>query len=218
MIGWIVGGFFLLVLEASLRLFSIEISVLLAMIASVMLTGAFHEDGFADVCDGFGGGWTKERILSIMKDSRVGAYGVIGLILLFLLKYNLLILITPSSSLWVLVATILSAQSLSRLTAVSIVFTDLYVRDTDESKARPVAQAYGWKEITGAFVFGLIPLVGVPLEAAAMMIVGCLITRICMSVYFRKWIGGYTGDCLGGTQQTAEVVIYLMYIAAWKFF
>lgn len=57
------------------------------MISGILLTGAFHEDGFADVCDGFGGGWEKQRILEIMKDSRIGAYGVIGLTLLLLLKF-----------------------------------------------------------------------------------------------------------------------------------
>ena len=61
------------------------------MIASVLVTGAFHEDGFADVCDGFGGGWTKTKILTIMKVSVIGAYGAIGLVLLFLLKYMSLV-------------------------------------------------------------------------------------------------------------------------------
>ena len=58
------------------------------MAASILLTGAFHEDGFADVCDAFGGGWTKDKILTIMKDSRIGAYGAIGIILLLLTKYT----------------------------------------------------------------------------------------------------------------------------------
>src|ERR1700712_3963673 len=67
-----------------------EIALLLAMIASILATGAFHEDGFADVCDGFGGGWTKEKILLIMKDSRLGTYGVVGIGLMLLLKWTVL--------------------------------------------------------------------------------------------------------------------------------
>ena len=68
--------------------FSKEVSLILSFVSGILITGAFHEDGFADVCDGFGGGWSKERILDIMKDSRVGAYGVIGLISIFLFKFS----------------------------------------------------------------------------------------------------------------------------------
>ncbi len=91
LIGWIVGGISFLVYYLSAVLFTNEIAVILALIAGILTTGAFHEDGFADVCDGFGGGWTKEKILMIMKDSAIGAYGAIGVVLLFLLKFQSLI-------------------------------------------------------------------------------------------------------------------------------
>ena len=74
LIGWIVGIIAVLVFVGANYLFNPSIAIIISMAASVLLTGAFHEDGFADVCDGFGGGWTKEKILMIMKDSRVGAY------------------------------------------------------------------------------------------------------------------------------------------------
>jgi len=91
LIGWIVGGLAALTFYGSSFIFSKEVSILFSFAISVLITGAFHEDGFADVCDGFGGGWTKEKILDIMKDSRVGAYGAIGIVLLFLLKFALLL-------------------------------------------------------------------------------------------------------------------------------
>src|SRR4051812_43461768 len=90
LIGWIVGSISFLAFYVSSLFLSIESAIILAIIASILTTGAFHEDGFADVCDGFGGGWTKEKILLIMKDSAIGAYGAIGLVLLFLLKFKLL--------------------------------------------------------------------------------------------------------------------------------
>src|SRR5436190_7873550 len=88
LVGWIVGGITFVVYYLSAFIFTIEIAVILSIIAGILITGAFHEDGFADVCDGFGGGWTKEKILLIMKDSSIGAYGAIGLVLLFLLKFQ----------------------------------------------------------------------------------------------------------------------------------
>lgn len=78
-VGWIVGfvaAVFFFVLHT---IFGLSLAILFSMISSILLTGAFHEDGLADLCDGFGGGWTKEKILEIMKDSRVGTYGVVGL-------------------------------------------------------------------------------------------------------------------------------------------
>src|SRR5260370_1036584 len=72
------------------RYISTDAGILASMVVSLLVTGAFHEDGFADVCDGFGGGWTKEKILLIMKDSRIGAFGAIGLIFIFGAKFVLL--------------------------------------------------------------------------------------------------------------------------------
>src|SRR5258708_5864215 len=86
LIGWIVGAFCFGTYYGLQYIYPIEIAIIISMAAGILITGAFHEDGFADVCDGFGGGWTKQKILDIMKDSHIGAYGVIGLILLFLLK------------------------------------------------------------------------------------------------------------------------------------
>ncbi len=83
----LVGLINTVVLYFSAQLFNLEIGIVLMMIISVLLTGAFHEDGFTDMCDSFGGGYGKEKILTIMKDSRVGAYGTIGIILLFALKF-----------------------------------------------------------------------------------------------------------------------------------
>ena len=79
LIGWIIGGIGAATLCGCSLVFSPELAVLLSMIATIYATGAFHEDGFADMCDGFGGGWTKTQILTIMKDSRLGTYGVTGL-------------------------------------------------------------------------------------------------------------------------------------------
>jgi adenosylcobinamide-GDP ribazoletransferase len=105
-IGWIVGVICFLFLYGASLLLPVPVAVVISMLAGVFITGAFHEDGFADVCDGFGGGWTKEKILLIMKDSRVGAYGVIGLVVLLLLKASALNILAAAD--WKLLACLVS--------------------------------------------------------------------------------------------------------------
>ncbi|KAF2326155.1 adenosylcobinamide-GDP ribazoletransferase [Flavobacterium nitrogenifigens] len=220
-IGWIVGSISFLAFYLFSFFLSTEIAVILAIIASILTTGAFHEDGFADVCDGFGGGWTKEKILMIMKDSAIGAYGAIGLVLLFLLKFKLLsesILLFTNNILLVFLLFV-SVHSLSRLAAISIIFTHEYSRDDASSKSKPIAKQYSWKEVFGSFFFGLIPLLVFSYFNLKFLlaIIPVFITRYFLARYFQKWIDGYTGDCLGATQQVCEVVFYLSILFLWKF-
>jgi adenosylcobinamide-GDP ribazoletransferase len=224
LIGWIVGGISFLVYYLSAVLFTNEIAVILSIIAGILTTGAFHEDGFADVCDGFGGGWTKEKILLIMKDSAIGAYGAIGVVLLFLLKFYVILdtLYTSENNLQSAVCNLLiflSAHSISRLSAISIVFTHEYSREDASSKSKPIAQNFTWKEVVGASFFGLLPLVVLSFFQwqLLLVLVPVFIARFFLARYFQKWIDGYTGDCLGATQQVCEVVFYLSIIGIWKF-
>ena len=90
LIGWIVGMLSFLAFLTGATLFNHSLGILFSLIAGVLVTGALHEDGLSDVSDGFGGGWTKEKILDIMKDSRIGVFGTISLVFLFLLKFIVL--------------------------------------------------------------------------------------------------------------------------------
>ena len=224
LIGWIVGGVFFLFFLFFNYLLNIELAVLLSIVASVLVTGGFHEDGFADVCDGFGGGWTKAKILTIMKDSAIGAYGAIGLILLFSIKIYALLALLPKlllveNSNWFCFLTFVTAHSLSRLSAISIVFTHQYSREDASSKSKPIAQNFTWKEVIGALFFGLLPLVFLCRFEwlFAWVLVPVFGTRFFLARYFQKWIDGYTGDCLGATQQVCEIILYLSLITLWKF-
>ncbi|MFY7839097.1 MAG: adenosylcobinamide-GDP ribazoletransferase [Lacibacter sp.] len=211
-IGWIVGGVCAFVYMATEFFLGSSIAVLLSMIAGILTTGAFHEDGFADVCDAFGGGWTKEKILTIMKDSRVGAYGVIGMIMILLLKYTLLSSI-PFILMWMV---LLAAHSFSRLCAVLIVATSKYVRENDDAKAKPLAKSITVYEIIPAVMFGLVPLLFFQRIDILYALILPLLATFFLRRYFHKWIGGYTGDCLGATQQVTEVLFYLGLVAYWK--
>lgn len=222
LIGWIVGTISFIVFWLSSYLFDLNISVLFSLIAGVLVTGAFHEDGLADVFDGFGGGWTKSKILEIMKDSRVGAYGAISLVFLFALKYfslnNLLLKIESANYLFIALIFV-TYHSLSRLTAINIVFTSNYSREDETSKAKPIAKAHSNKEIVGAYFFGLTPLI---LLCAiqwkfCFVLIPLMILYFYSKYYFNKWIDGYTGDCLGAVEQIAECVCLLTFLALWKF-
>lgn len=221
-IGWIVGTISFLSFYPFSLFLSLETAVIFAIITSVLTTGAFHEDGFADVCDGFGGGWTKEKILIIMKDSAIGAYGAIGLVLLFLVKFKLLsesISLFTTDNYILIYLLFISAHSVSRLAAISIIFTHEYSRDDASSKSKPIAKNHSWKEVLGSFFFGIIPLgiFSFFYLKALLALIPVFITRYFLARYFQKWIDGYTGDCLGATQQICEVIYYLSILFIWKF-
>jgi len=138
LIGWIVGGIMALIVYGLSFVFPDSVCIILSLAVGILITGAFHEDGFVDVCDGFGGGWTKEKILSIMKDSRIGAYGVIGWVVLFALNLFTLLELLHIDLLFC-IKTILLAHVISRFSVVTMVFTHSYARTDADSKAKPIA-------------------------------------------------------------------------------
>jgi adenosylcobinamide-GDP ribazoletransferase len=214
LIGWIVGGFSALVFWVSALLFPVSIALIFSMITSILMTGAFHEDGFADVCDGFGGGWTKMKILEIMKDSRVGSYGVIGMILMLGTKFAALYQINVH----LIPVALIAGHSLSRFASTTMIFTHSYVKENEDSKAKPLAKKMAFSELVVAAVFGLLPLLLFRNYLFALAVIPVFVARWYLARYFVKWIGGYTGDCLGTLQQVTEVVFYLFIgLVSWKF-
>lgn len=216
LIGWIVAMGCSLIFWTSSFVFPISISVLLAMITGVFMTGAFHEDGFADTCDGFGGGWTQLKILDIMKDSRSGAYGVIGSILLLMLKFFALVSLAEFS-IWHCVLVIFLSHSLSRFSAITITILSDYVREDELSKAKPIAKKLNFTNYIIAFVWVIPAFLLLQNPMYLLVFIPCSIMVFYLNWYFKKWIGGYTGDCLGATQQILEVVILLSCVVLWKF-
>lgn len=218
LIGWIVGMVAAGIWWGANYLTNPSIAILCSMILSILLTGAFHEDGFADVCDGFGGGWTRDKILEIMKDSRVGTYASVGLILILALKFSLLQSISDHGNR--IMGVLVSGHALSRLMPVFVIYMLPYARDTD-SKAKPVAEKPPFSVLMMAIGLGVAPLFGMvlwlgqPWLLAVIIFTGLL--TIGLARYFKKWIGGYTGDCLGAIQQVCEVGFYLFVVVLWKF-
>ena len=215
-VGWIVGAISALFYLVFDRCISVDAGILASMIAGILATGAFHEDGFADVCDGFGGGWTREKILEIMKDSRIGVYGAIGLIAVLGSKFVLLKALPG----FALVPGMIAAHSLSRLMPVLVMQVGTYARagDPDRSKSGAMTgRRLTAGGLTMACVFAFAPFCFLP-SHFLLVIVPVLCGVFALDRYFRRWIGGYTGDCLGAVQQVSEIIIYLGFVLIWRYF
>ena len=211
-VGWVVGIIAALVYALAALVWPQWIAVILSTIVSIYMTGAFHEDGFADVCDGFGGGMTPERVLDIMRDSRVGAYGAIGISLMLLFKCASLATMPAN---YVIVA-LLFGHPLSRLMSASVIWCLLYAKL--EGKAKPLAQHMSTKEFLIActcvvlpiaiIVYWMLPFV-LPWQQIIFSLLLMLLSTWWMARLFVRRIGGYTGDCLGAVQQLSECLFYL---------
>ena len=211
-IGVIVGSFGAGIILISLQVFNIYVSVLLGMIATIFITGAFHEDGFADFCDGYGGGYTKDRILSIMKDSRLGTYGTIGLILILALKFFLITGYNRSQIPYILIC----AHTMSRFVPVILISTTQYVRDDQTSKSKPLGTKTSIITILVGLVFGLGSFWFMEPIHAVFIIGILLVVFLFFRAYIIRKTGGYTGDVLGALQQISEIVIYFSYLIVLK--
>ena len=210
LIGAVVGGVGALVFWGTDMVLPVKVAVLLSMVTQIMVTGAFHEDAIADFCDGFGGGYTKERILSIMKDSRIGTYGAVGLVMILLTRFFLL---SEFNVVFIPVALVV-AHVVSRLVPVLLIFSSKYVSDFDKSKSKPIGQKSSKVTLIVALLLGLLPLVLV----SPVKIFFITLFLIPLFFYFRyyvhKHIGGYTGDVLGALQQLSEISVYIALLIA----
>lgn len=217
-VGILVGAFTALLYWLANLCWPPLVAVLLSTAGGVWLTGAFHEDGFADVCDGFGGSVSAARVFEIMKDSRLGTYGSVGLGLLMALKVASLASMPPPLAL----AALLLAHPLSRLFPTLMLWRMRYARE--EGKAKPMAEQMSGRECLIALVGALLPAVGLlaagVLRWQSLLLAVLLATLACgwLVRMFLRRINGFTGDCLGATQQLTEVALYLGLLAKCNWF
>jgi adenosylcobinamide-GDP ribazoletransferase len=178
-----------------------------AVAAAAITTGGFHEDAFADVCDAFGG-MTQQRRREIMRDSLVGSFGAAGVALLLVAK----VLALSNVGSWKATAVVLVvAHVLARWTSVVMIRLTAYVEDP-ESLAKPYAGT-----VTNARLFAatLIPSAPVAvwlfgLSVGTGLLVGLVILCVLSSMFFKRWLGGITGDCLGAVNQLGELAVYVV--------
>ena len=197
-------------------LFTPLVAAVLSTAFGIKLTGAFHEDGLADSCDGLGGGLTRERTLTIMKDSRLGTYGVLGLVSALLLKISLL----ASMPISMAVIALILGHTASRLLCISLLSLLPYGGEIEHAKAKPMAQqltpiqglySSGWLILAIILVALIFPntmqQIGLAQWLLAMIL--ALIATDYMRRLLRRRLDGYTGDGLGATQQLSEIAIYI---------
>jgi adenosylcobinamide-GDP ribazoletransferase len=216
-VGACVGALAAAVLWAAAQAWPAAVAVGLSMLASVWLTGAFHEDGLADTADALGGAVSRERALEIMKDSRIGSYGAVALILVLGLKAAVLLALAQRELALVLLALPL-AHGVSRVVPVCLLRLLPYAGDLDHAKAKPMAQqvsraslwvALGWCALLG--------IAAAALGANSQALVTVMLATAAVVVLTARWLmrrlGGYTGDTLGAAQQGSELVILLALLA-----
>jgi len=218
LIGVIIGSIAAATFLVANHFFAAALSIALSMALSLLATGAFHEDGLADSCDGLGGGWTKEQVLTIMKDSRLGTYGAAALILVLGVKFlSLLEIVSKSTPLLFLLAYI-AAHTLSRTLSSSMIDLFDYVQDIDSSKIKPITEKnLSTKDKLVSVSITALPIIALAGLAPAATVFACLaccVVALSFMAYSRSRIGGYTGDVLGAIQQFSELTFYLSLAAA----
>lgn len=204
-IGWLVGGAGAATYWMGCWVLPPLLALLMSTVVTLLLTGAFHEDGLADTADGLGGGWTPQQVMHIMTDSRIGTYGAVALVLALGIKLGALHTLPGAWVPWALVA----GHSVSRLLAATLITTHTYVSLTDASKARPVAQGFRGASLWVGVLLGLLPVAVWGNPAGVMALALPLLGRLYLGRMYRRRLGGYTGDALGAAQQVTELLYYL---------
>ena len=210
-IGLVVGCAVALVYAFACIAVSHVVAVVLSIIASIAITGALHEDGLADSADGLFGGYERERILEIMRDSAVGVFGILALLGVFFLKFSALSQMWFWDTIWIIV----SAHVISRHAMVEVIHRYDYARAETAKFARPEV---GDEDLTYARLWTAATLVAALFLVSFMpVLLGVVLAAVGVALLARAFvskIGGYTGDCLGATQQLAEVA-FLIGAVAW---
>ena len=208
--GWITGGAMGLVIYFASMVFSMPVAVLLAIATRLLITGALHEDGLADFFDGFGGGGNnRSRILEIMKDSHIGTYGVLGLILYELILAATLMSMSP----YYAALMVLAADPFSKMLTSQLILMMPYARNEEEAKAKTVYRKFNtWAGISLA-IQGLLPMAffiwTTGIDWQVIIFMPAIVFYLLYLLIWRK-LQGYTGDCCGAVCLLVELSVYLV--------
>ena len=218
-VGWLVGAvaagvYSVLALLLPDTTFAPLVAAVLSTVATALLTGGFHEDGLADVADGLGGSYDRARALEIMKDSRVGAFGAIALTLALLAKVALVALLGGvDDDLLFIASALFAGHVVSRTLPLLLIYWLPHVGDLAASKSKPLADQISLNSLLISFIWCFTALALVLYaQAAITLIAGCsfaFVALLYMHRLFKRRLQGFTGDCLGATQQVCEIAFYL---------
>ncbi len=210
LVGWLTGGVMAAILYFGSMVMPYLVAVIVAVVVRMLVTGALHEDGLADFLDGFGGGGRdRQRILDIMKDSRIGTYGVLGLVCYELLLGATLFSLTPEMAAF----TILAADPFSKMVTSQLVMMLPYARKEEDAKSKTVYRKMEWKAGVSLAIQGLLPMAGflflTRLPWTMIIFLPCLVMYF-LYLLIRQRLQGYTGDCCGAVCLLVELTACLV--------
>lgn len=210
LVGWLTGGVMAAILYFGSMVMPYLVAVIVAVVVRMLVTGALHEDGLADFLDGFGGGGRdRQRILDIMKDSRIGTYGVLGLVCYELLLGATLFSLTPEMAAF----TILAADPFSKMVTSQLVMMLPYARKEKDAKSKTVYRKMDWKAGVSLAIQGLLPMTGflflTRLPWTMIIFLPCLVMYF-LYLLIRQRLQGYTGDCCGAVCLLVELTACLV--------
>jgi adenosylcobinamide-GDP ribazoletransferase len=208
LLGALIGALIAAVYALCLQFLPAAVATVLALTAGVVLTGAFHEDGLADTADGLGGSFERARKLEIMRDSRLGTYGTVALMLLLLAKFSAL----QTLGAWAAVSALVAAHTLARGSSLLLIAWLPYVREGSSNK--PIADGVTRTEITIAMASCGIVAVMCAGGLGALLICTTAAMVVLLSGWtFQRQLGGITGDCLGASNQLVEIAVLVIFCA-----
>ena len=207
LVGAVVGGLGAIALVGAGRLWPPFVAAALSLLATVLLTGAFHEDALADAADGLGAGGDRERMLEIMRDSRIGSYGAVALVLVLGARLGCLAeLVTPEGA-----RALVGAHVLARWSSLPLIGLLPYARS--QGAAKPFIGGVTPTRMLTSTVLA-VPLVVLSLGSRALAAgLAAIVVTALAGLLFRARLGGITGDCLGAANQVVELSVYLVVLA-----
>ena len=218
LVGWLTGGIMATVLYFGYKIMPYNIAVICAILVRIMITGALHEDGLTDFVDGFGGGGSdRQRILDIMKDSRIGTYGVLGIIFYELILFTTLSSLPPALA----AVTVFAADPYAKMISGQIIQMMPYARTEEQSKAKNVYRRMDIRAGISLAIQGLLPLIlffyvtkGI-IEWDLFIFVPCIVMYFLYLLIWKR-LRGYTGDCCGALFLIIELSIYITVAILWS--
>ena len=209
--GWLTAGCMAATLYFGSFIVPTALAAMAAIIVRILITGALHEDGLADFIDGFGGGGTdRTRILDIMKDSHIGTYGVVGLILYFMLLHQSLTILPPR----ITALMILAADPFFKMMTAQLIQMMPYARTAETAKGQVVYRKISIKAGLLLLIQGTLPAIGLWYFADLPYLCIAIPALVFYLLYLlmHRRINGYTGDCCGAVFLLTELTFYLTYI------
>lgn len=204
LVGWLTGGLMAASLWLCAQVMPLAAAWIVALTVRLFVTGCLHEDGLADFFDGFGGGTTRERTLAIMKDSHIGTYGVIGLIIYFLLMMQMSCLSLP-----LLCTLLVCGDCWAKCCASQVINALPYARKEEESKAKVVYNRMSHREFVINLASGLLPACLWLPHRLWWACLGSFLVLLLLLHIMKRRLQGYTGDCCGATFLLCELTFYL---------